>query len=278
MPAGPNPSDRSDKSDSSGQSRGSRPSKPSDPSDKKPDEEPFFLPHGGYENLRSYVVAEAVYDATVVFCNRFIDKSSRTHDQMIQAARSGVRNISEGSGAAATSKKMEMKLTNVARASLNDELAKDYKSYLLQSGLRLWHKDSRECIAMRERLKHDVFPNLPASKSKEQVILTGLAGLADFVKRAEPEFAANAMLCAINQAAYLLKRQLESQAKDFKENGGFTERLHASRVQARAEQTGTPLCPLCGKPMRRRTAGKTNRQFWGCPAYPNCKGTQDIEA
>lgn len=84
-----------------------------------------LLPHGGYEKLRSYALAEAVYDATVVFCDRFIDKESRTHDQTIQPARSGVRNISEGSGAAATSRKMEMKLTNVARASLNDELAKD---------------------------------------------------------------------------------------------------------------------------------------------------------
>jgi restriction system protein len=265
------PSDGSDQSDSSDRSKAPRRPNHSDPNSP-------FLPHGGYEHLRSYVIAEAVYDATVVFCNRFIDKSIRTHDQMIQAARSGVRNISEGSGAAATSRKMEMKLTNVARASLNDELAKDYKSYLLQNGLRLWHKDSRECLAMRERLKHDVFPNLPTPKSKDQVILTGLAGLADFVKRAEPELAANALLCAINQAAYLLKRQIESQAKDFKENGGFTERLHTARVQARAEQTGTPLCPLCGQPMRRRTAGKTNRQFWGCPAYPNCKGTQDIEA
>ena len=264
----PGPSDRSNPSDGSDRL---------DPSDKKPGEGPFFLPHGGYEKLRSYVIAEAVYDATVVFCARFIDKASRTHDQMIQAARSGVRNFSEGSGAAATSKKMEMKLTNVARASLNDELAKDYKSYLVQNGLRLWHKDSRECIAMRERLMHDVFPNLPAPKSKDQVILTGLAGLTDFVKRAEAELAANAMLCAINQAAYLLKRQIESQAKDFKEHGGFTERLHAARIQARAEQTGTPLCPLCGQPMLRRTAGKTNRQFWGCPAYPKCKGTQDIE-
>jgi restriction system protein len=185
---------------------------------------------------------------------------------MIQAARSGVRNISEDSGAAATSKKMEMKLTNVARASLNDELAKDYKSYLIQNGLRLWHKDSRECLAMRERLKHDVFPNLPAAKSKDQVMLTGLHGLADFVKKTKSEHATNALLCAIPQASYLHKRQIESQAKDFKEHGGFTERLHAARVQARAEQTGTPLCPLCGKPMRRRTVSKTARQFWGCPA------------
>src|SRR5512140_680877 len=96
-----------------------------------------LLPHGGYEKLRSYKVAEAVYDATVVFCDRFVDKRSRTHDQMVQAARSGVRNISEGSGAAATSRKTEIKLTNVARASLSDELLKDYKSFLIQRGLRV---------------------------------------------------------------------------------------------------------------------------------------------
>lgn len=108
------------------------------------DPDGVLLPHGGYEHLRSYKVAEAVYDATVVFCDRFIEKRSRTHDQMVQAARSGVRNISEGSGAAATSRKSEMKLTNVARASLNDELLKDYKSFLMQRGLRVWHKDSPE--------------------------------------------------------------------------------------------------------------------------------------
>lgn len=242
-----------------------------------PDPDSPLLPHGGYEKLRSYAVAEAVYDATVVFCDRFIEKCSRTHDQMIQAARSGVRNISEGSGAAATSRKMEMKLTNVARASLNDELAKDYKSFLIQRGLRVWPKESRRCLAMRERLKHDVFPKLPAAP-KGKIILTGLAGLADFVAKADPEFAANAMLCAVNQASYLLKKQIESQSRDFQEHGGFTERLHASRIKARAAQAGIPECPLCGKPMRRRTAGKTSSEFWGCSAYPNCKGTKDIQA
>ena len=191
-----------------------------------------LLPHGGYEKLRSYKVAEAVYDATVVFCDRFIDKRSRTHDQMVQAARSGVRNISEGSGAAATSRKSEMKLTNVARASLSDELAKDYKSFLIQRGLRVWHKDSPEALAMRERLKHDVAPDLPPAP-EGKVRLTGLAGLSQFVAKAEPELAANAMLCAVNQAAYLLRRQIESQSRDFVEHGGFTERLYASRVKAR---------------------------------------------
>lgn len=108
-------------------------------------------------------------------------------------------------------------------------------------------------------------------------MLTGLVGLADFVAKADPELAANAMLCAVNQAACLLKRQVESQARDFKAHGGFTERLHATGVQARANQDGVPQCPTCGKPMRRRTAGKTSTQFWGCTAYPNCKGTRDSE-
>ena len=124
----------------------------------------LLLPHGGYKRLRSYIVAQAVYDATVVFCDRFVDKRSRTHDQMVQAARSGVRNISEGSGAAATSRKSEMKLTNVARASISDELIGDYESFLVQRGLRVWNKDSPEALAMRERLKHEVTPNLPPAR------------------------------------------------------------------------------------------------------------------
>lgn len=244
-----------------------------------------FMPHGGYENLRSYKVAEVVYDATVVFCNRFIDKRSRTHDQMVQAARSGVRNISEGSGAGATSKRSEMHLTNVARASLNDELLKDYKSFLMQNGLRVWPKDCREALAMRERLKHDTAPNLPPAKPG-QVRLTGLAGLAAFVQEAEPELAANAMLCAVNQAAYLLKRQLESQGRAFLENGGFRENLHAQRVKRRSsdksdpsDESDCPLCPACGKPMRRRRAGKGPRAgqpFWGCTGYPDCRETLEM--
>jgi four helix bundle suffix protein len=259
------------------------------------DRDGALLPHGGYERLRSYKVAEAVYDATVVFCDRFIDKRSRTHDQMVQAARSGVRNISEGSGAAATSRKSEMKLTNVARASLNDELLKDYKSFLIQRGLRVWHKDAPEALAMRERLKHDTVPGLPPAPAGK-VRLTGLAGLSDFVGKAEPELAANAMLCAVNQAAYLLKRQLESQGREFLETGGFTENLYAARVKKRgvgranssdgsdmSDQSDkeSPVCPACGKPMRRRTAGKgthAGQAFWGCSGYPDCRETLDISS
>ena len=251
--------------------------------------------HGGYERLRSYKVAEAVYDATVVFCNRFIEKRSRTHEKMVQAARSGVRNISEGSGVAGTSRKSEMMLTNVARASLSDELAKDYKSYLIQKGLRVWHKDSPEAKAVREVLKHDMAPNLPAIPAGT-VRLTGLAGLSEFVAKGEPEAVANAMLCAVNQAAYLLRRQIESQGREFLQQGGFAERLHSARVQARANseksdgsdksdtsdvlgQSKAPACPVCGKAMRRRTAkqgSNVGRSFWGCAAYPDCRGTREI--
>ncbi|MBI3986248.1 MAG: four helix bundle protein [Lentisphaerae bacterium] len=252
------------------------------------DSDGVLLPHGGYEHLRSYKVAEAVYDATVVFCDRFIDKRSRTHDQMVQAARSGVRNISEGSGAAATSRKTEIKLTNVARASLSDELLKDYKSFLIHRGLRVWNTNAPEALAMRERLKHDVAPDLPPAP-KGTVRLTGLAGLSDFVAKAEPELAANAMLCAANQAAYLLRRQLERQSRNFVEHGGFTERLYAARAKARkdaksdksdrSDKSDAPACPVCGKPMRRRTAKQgphEGQAFWGCSGYPKCKGSRKM--
>lgn len=157
-------------------------------------------------------------------------------------------------------------------------------TYAVSSGpanhMRAQGKDAPEALTMRERLKHDVAPGLPPA-SKKTVRLTGLAGLSDFIARAVPELAANAMLCAVNQASYLLRRQIESQTRDFVEQGGFTERLYAARVHARAA-TGpeAPVCPLCGKAMRQRTASKGPRagqSFWGCSGYPECKGTREME-
>ena len=220
---------------------------------KPADRQTVLLPHGGYEKLRSYKVAEAVYDATVVFCRRFYPQDRRMTDQMVQAARSGVRNISEGSGMAATSRKSEMKLTNVARASLNDELRRDYEKFLRDRGLRVWPKDSREALAMRARLVQDVAPTLPPLRAAG-VRLTGLLGLSDFVARAEPELAGNAMLCAVNQAAYLLKRQLESQSGEFLEKDGFTEKFYGARKRAitldasdQSDQTN-PCAPNAANP------------------------------
>lgn len=128
---------------------------------------------------------------------------------------------------------------------------------------------------MRERLRHDAAPDLPPVR-EGVVRLTGLAGLPDFVKHADPEIAANAMLCAVNQAAYLLRRQVEQLGRDFVEHGGFTERLYAARAHARdKDEPAAPACPVCGKEMRKRTAGKgpnAGRPFWGCAGYPECRG------
>ena len=239
----------------------------------------LLLPHGGYRKLRSYKVAVAVYDATVVFCRRFFPRDRRMADQMVQAARSGVRNISEGSGAAATSRKSEMKLTNVGRASLADELLPDYESFLVQNGLRVWPKESLQARAMRARLSQDYSNDLPPAPAGT-VRLSGLSGLADFVAEAEPELAGNAMLCAVHQAVYLLNRQLRSQGRSFLEDGGFTERLYRQRQRARATEHAGPVCPECGKPMLRRTARqgpRAGKSFWGCTAYPRCRGTRPVE-
>lgn len=191
-----------------------------------------FQPFGGYESLRVYPLAELIYDATVIFCERFLSENRRTTDQMVQAARSGVRNISEGSGAAATSKKSEMFLTNVARASLKDELLPDYKSFLRQRGLQIWDKDAPKTLEMRRRLKVRMAGNLP-EPAPGKVILTGQEGLVEFVRHAEPELAANAMICAIYQATWLLWRQMQGQMRQFESEGGFSEELFRRRSQGR---------------------------------------------
>ena len=243
-----------------------------------------LLPYGGYHKLRSYKVATAVYDATVVFCRRFFAHDRRMTDQMVQAARSGVRNISEGSGAAATSRKTEMKLTNVARASLSDELLRDYESFLEQNGLRIWPKDSKEAQVMRRRLAQDRVRNL-APAPAGGVRLTGLLGLSEFVAEAAPELAGNAMLCAVNQAVYLLRRQLERQGRDFLEQGGFTERLYQQRREKRdhtetSREPEVPQCPRCGMRMilrKARQGAHAGKPFWGCSEYPKCRGTRTAD-
>lgn len=183
---------------------------------KKEKSKPSLIPpHGGYRSLKSYQTAEIVYDATVVFCGRFIDKRSRTHDQMVQAARSGVQNIAEGSMASATSKKTELKLTGIARASL-EELLLDYQAFLRQRGLRVWAKDSPEALAVRNKKVSD---------------LSDLSDMSDNLS--DPEVAANTLICLINQASYLLGRQLQKLEHQFLTEGGFTEKLYQARQQAR---------------------------------------------
>jgi restriction system protein len=176
-------------------------------------------PHGGYRELQSYKMAEIVYDATVVFCNRFISKRSRTHDQMVQAARSGKQNIAEGSMASGTSKKTELKLIGVARASL-EELLLDFQDYLRQKGLPLWTKDHPKAQEIRK---------LAYASDRSY------ATYKTYFEASPPEIAANTMACLIHQTNYLLDQQLRALEKEFLEEGGFSERLYRVRSQVRGK-------------------------------------------
>lgn len=171
--------------------------------------------HGGYRTLRSYQTTTLIYDLTVEFCNLYIDRFSRTKDQMVQAARSGRQNIAEGSQASATSKKTEIKLVGVARASL-EELLIDYEDYLRQHNLKLWGKASDQARAIREL----------AYKSDKTY-----QTYRSYLKN--PEEAANCLICLIHQANFLLDRQLQVLEKAFIQEGGYSENLFKKRLANR---------------------------------------------
>jgi len=191
----------------------------------------LILPHGGYRRLRSFTVALAAYDVTKIFCDRFVERRSRTHDQMVQAARSGVQNIAEGSLASATSKKTELKLTGVARASLG-ELIRDYEDFLRQNGLPVWEKDSPRVRWMRARLAGKLKgPEAEGPVQGRECFDEPLRAALAALRKSSAEVCANIMLCLAHQASYLLHRQLQRLERDFLENGGFTERLYHCRKE-----------------------------------------------
>ena len=176
-----------------------------------------------------------MYDATVLFCDRFVDKRSRTRDQMVQAARSGVQNVAEGSMASATSKKIELKLTGVARASLG-ELLLDYEDFLRQRGLRIWDKNSPEALAVRRRYRSDRSDQSDGSDGSDRSDKSDRSDRSDPYRlaTASGEVAANTLICLINQASFLLGRQLQKLEQQFLVEGGFTERLYRQRQAHRA--------------------------------------------
>lgn len=176
--------------------------------------------HGGYEKLKSFQQAELVYDATVRFCDRFIDKRSRTHDQMVQAARSGRQNIAEGSQASGTSKKIELKLVGIARASL-EELLIDYKDFLRHRDLPLWPKEHPTAQEVR---KLAYIENRTYSTYRT------------YIEEQSAEVAANTVICLVHQANFLLDRQLRHLEATFLKEGGFTERLYRERCLERKKK------------------------------------------
>jgi four helix bundle suffix protein len=204
-------------------------------------DEPLIPKHGGYRGLKTFRLAQLVYDITVRFCQRYVDPRSRTSDQMVQAARSGAQNIAEGSQASGTSKKSELKLTNVARASL-EELRLDYEDFLRQRGLPQFPADhpalmrfkARRCASVEEvrRWVRDEQGRARTVRGRD-----GETGISPVSVRGpsvgSSTLVANAVLSLLNLCCHLLDRQLEAQAKAFESEGGFTERLYRIRSKKR---------------------------------------------
>jgi restriction system protein len=251
-------------------------------------------PSGGYRKSCSFQTATLIYDATYWFCEKYLDSRSRMADQMVQAARSGRQNIAEGSRAAATSSQTELRLVNVARAS-QDELLLDYEDFLRHRHLAQWEPDSPEAMAVRN------VPQMFRRDRAEQADLTDQtdrerwALYARWLEHDDPGVRANALICLINQANFLLDHQISALEASFVEDGGYSEQLAAARMDERnrrktrkdppdrTDQSDPtdriPACPACGKAMVLRTAKAGKRagsQFWGCSAYPDCKGAIDV--
>ena len=177
----------------------------------------FIDPHGGFRNLKSYQMSEIVFDGTVKFCDRWVGRRSRTHDQMVQAARSGKQNIAEGSMASGTSKKIELKLVGIARASL-EELLLDFHDFLRQRNLEAWGKDHPDARKIRS-----------LAYARDRSYKT----YRTCIENRNPEIVANTLICLVHQTNYLLDRQLRQLEQLFLKQGGFTEKLYHARKKAR---------------------------------------------
>lgn len=238
-----------------------------------------------YFKLDSWIMANIIQLATEDFCDKFIDYQidpcRRLYDQMVLAARSGVGNIAEGSARHSTSLETELRLLDVSRASF-DELLGDFFHFLLRRKADVWAigNPEREMI-WQTRLDppkysnsylHDAGIHIHQQKSK----------FDRWLESPHPEIVANAILVLILKENRMLEAQMRTQLNNFKQNGGFTENMTSERLETRkiqANRENSPVCPLCGKPMIKRWQKKgemQGREFWGCSAFPNCKGTRPI--
>lgn len=244
------------------------------------------IKHFGFYWLDTWVMANVIQLATQDFCARFLnhtnDPCGRQYDQMTQAARSAPANIAEGNSRHSTSKETEMKLTDVARATLA-ELANDYLNWLLRHEQTPWsiHSEAYRQVAMvqleKPAYKDDVLhqSSIHILRQKHRFDL--------WLQSDDSMTMANCLLVLCNRLIQMLNKQIENQLATFREEGGFTEALTAERLAHRAEQSiqaNAPTCPQCGKPMIKRVAKKgmnSGKEFWSCSNYPECNGTRSVK-
>ena len=238
-----------------------------------------------YFCLNAWVLANIIELATQRFCDKYvaydIDPGHRLYDQMTQAARSIRANIAEGSGRHDTSLETEMRLTDVAKGSAH-ELLGDFMNYMMRHSMTPWSsadpryqhvvtfKLERPCYG--EDFLGDAMRHITKQKSHFDV----------YLERGEAVDAANCLMVLCLKVIYMLTSMLTAQLRDFKQTGGFAENLTQTRIEAKRENAqaeGAPQCPICGKPMLRKTVMRGTRQgqlFWGCSGYPRCVGTREI--
>lgn len=238
----------------------------------------------GYMTLRSWCLGNILQLATQGFCKRFvdykIDPCGRLRDQMEMAARTVPANIAEGSSRHQTSYETEMRLLDVARASVS-ELEGDYLNWLMRHGASMWHIEDSRYVEVRNYQFHDA-PALTQNYLAEisEYLLAEYTHFSSLLRTDDSIRSACVIIVLCERVKQLLTAQLGKRLTDFKEEGGFTENMTQERLAAVKEKAiteGAPLCPKCGSPMRQRTIKKGIHQgetFWGCTNYPNCDGTR----
>lgn len=239
-----------------------------------------------YHWLNSWIFANIIQLATQDFCERFIDyrldPGRRLYDQMVMAARCGVANIAEGSARHSTSIETEMRLLDVARASI-DELQGDVFNFLLRRKADVWAigNHDRETI-WQTRLDEPEYTNSYLHDAAKH-ILVQKSKFDHWLDADNPEIAANALLVLCLRENRMLQSQIKNLLERFRQTGGFSENMTIERLEARkakASAEGAPSCPICGKTMLKRMQRRgqmQGREFWGCSNYPQCNGTRPVE-
>ena len=247
-------------------------------------------PSGGYRKILSFGFTCLVYHATTRFCKRVYpwkeDPLGKTSGQMIGAARSARQNIVEASSRAGTSKETELRLLDVAKASL-EELLGDYEAFLIDNEQMVWSEHDERWQAVTTLPLDEFTAAEDMLHAYSRYLIEMRVRFAPWLEHADPFAAANAIIAVIKRAENLLFRQMEKTTVVFGEEGGFRERMAKLRLEqrealqaAKSNEPPPPQCPACGKPMvlrKAKTGPNAGKPFWGCSGYPACKAVQEVE-